>query len=186
MLYLAYYLSLSLSRTQVKQVSHNLKTKVLVVAEREYGNGSWMQQTAQINASLLMRVRANTCLWSKPPAYSGQGRPRKHGAKFKVNDPTTWSTAEEIVEADDPKLGKIRLKKWSDWHFRTAPTRHLNLIQVERLTPASHGKKQPPVWLVWLREQFCPLAQVWSHYARRFGVDHWYRFALAEAALDFT
>ncbi|WP_293026723.1 transposase [Moorena sp. SIO3I8] len=80
---------------QLKQVCQNLEQKVLVVADREYGNGLWVQQTADINASLLMRVRANACLWSKPPAYSGKGRPRKHGQKFKVNDPKTWWAAEE-------------------------------------------------------------------------------------------
>ncbi|WP_293026727.1 hypothetical protein [Moorena sp. SIO3I8] len=69
------------------------------------------------------------------------------------------------------------MKKWHDLHFRTAPTRHLNLIQVERLTCSSKRRKQPPLWLVWVGFELCPLADVWSQYARRFGVDHWYRFA---------
>lgn len=30
--------------------------------------------------------------------------------------------------------------------------------------------------MVWVGEQFLPLAQVWREYLRRFGVDHWYRF----------
>ena len=39
------------------------------------------------------------------------------------------------------------------------------------------GKKYRSLWLVWIGEQFLPLTDAWSQYARRFGVDHWYRFA---------
>jgi len=162
---------------QLKQVCQHLNQKVLVVADREYGNGSWVQQTANINASLLLRVRANACFWSKPPAYSGKGRPRQHGTKFQVNNPKTWGEAAETVEITDPKLGQLKLTQWRDLHFRTAPERSLNLIQVARLTPNCTEKQSTPLWLVWIGEEFCPLAEVWSQYARRFGVDHWYRFA---------
>lgn len=53
----------------------------------------------------------------------------------------------------------------------------MSLIQVERLNPKSSGKKHRPLWLVWVGEQFLELKDVWCQYARRFGVDHWYRFA---------
>jgi hypothetical protein len=33
------------------------------------------------------------------------------------------------------------------------------------------------LWLVWVGEQFLELKDIWSQYARRFGVEHWYRFA---------
>jgi hypothetical protein len=85
---------------QLKQVSQSLKSKVLVVLDSEYGNGSWVNQTGDIRVSKLMRIRSNCCLWSKPESYSGIGRPRKHDRKFKVNDPTTWWQANEIVESN--------------------------------------------------------------------------------------
>jgi hypothetical protein len=53
----------------------------------------------------------------------------------------------------------------------------MTLIQIERLNPKGSGRKRRPLWLVWVGEQFLELKDIWSQYARRFGVDHWYRFA---------
>jgi hypothetical protein len=162
---------------QLKQVCQHLKQKVLVVLDSEYGNGSWVNQTTEIKASKLMRIRSNLCLWSKPTNYSGKGRPKKHGQKFQVNDPTTWWSANQTVELDDAKLGSLRIQKWDDLHFRTSPSTHMSLIQVEKLTPNLEGKTSRPLWLVWIGEQFLALDKVWQEYLRRFQVDHWYRFA---------
>ena len=59
---------------QLKQVSKHLSTKTLVVLDSEYGNGSWVNQTEDIQVSKLMRIRSNCCLWSKPDGYSGSGK----------------------------------------------------------------------------------------------------------------
>ena len=161
---------------QLKQVSKDLSAKTLVVLDSEYGNGSWVNQTGEIKVSKLMRIRSNCCLWSKPKGYSGRGRPRKHGQKFKVNDPTTWSDVDETVEINELKLGKLKISQWKKLHFRSSATHDMSLIRVERLNPRNSGKKPRPLWLVWVGEQFLELKDIWSQYARRFGVDHWYRF----------
>ena len=173
----SYETPISKAAWQLKQVSQHIKQKVLVVLDSEYGNGSWVNQTGKIPVSKLMRIRSNCCLWSKPKSYSGVGRPQKHDQKFKVNDPDTWWEASLTVEIDDPKLGRIRLNQWDNLHFRTSPSHHMSLIQVERLNPKSSQKKLRSLWLVWVGEQFLELKDIWSQYARRFGVDHWYRFA---------
>ena len=74
--------------------------------DSEYGNASLLNQTAEIEADFLMRIRSNRCLYSGPPLYTGKGRPRKHGQKFKLNDPSTWWEATETIEVDDSKLGQ--------------------------------------------------------------------------------
>jgi DDE superfamily endonuclease len=173
----SYETPISKAAWQLKQVSQHIKQKVLVVLDSEYGNGSWVNQTGEIPVSKLMRIRSNCCLWSKPKSYSGKGRPQKHDQKFKVNDPNTWWEASLTVEIDDPKLGLLRLNQWDNLHFRNSPSHHMSLIQVERLNPKSSGKKLRSLWLVWVGEQFLELKDIWSQYARRFGVDHWYRFA---------
>lgn len=127
--------------------------------------------------SKLMRIRSNCCLWSKPDGYSGIGRPKKHGKKFKVNDPTTWWSANEIVEVDDPKLGKLRISRWDELHFRSSASHNMSLIQVQRLDSKSLITKRRPLWLVWVGQPFLELKDIWRQYACRFGVDHWYRFA---------
>jgi len=45
------------------------------------------------------------------------------------------------------------------------------------LNPKKTGEAHRPLWLIWVGEAFLSLEKVWSQYARRFGVDHWYRFA---------
>ena len=173
----SYETPISKAAWQLKQVSRHLKQKALIVLDSEYGNGSWVNQTGEIPVSKLMRIRSNCCLWSKPKSYSGKGRPKKHDQKFKVNDSTTWWSADETVEVDDSKLGKLKISKWDGLHFRASSSHDMNLIQVERLNPKDSGKKRRPLWLVWVGEQFLELKDIWSQYARRFGVDHWYRFA---------
>lgn len=162
---------------QLKQVSKHLKEKILVVLDSEYGNGSWVNQTGEIPVSKLMRIRSNCCLWSKPDSYSGFGRPKKHDKKFKVNDQTTWWSADETVEIEDSKLGKLKISQWDGLHFRSSASYDMSLIRVQRLDSKGLVKKRRPLWLVWVGEQFLELKDIWGKYARRFGVDHWYRFA---------
>ena len=96
---------------------------------------------------------------------------------FKLNDPNTWWKADQIVQINDPSLGLIRISKWQKLHFLTAGKEKLSLIQVERLKQKKTGNKHRPIWLIWVGKEFLPLEKVWPQYSRRFGVDHWYRFA---------
>jgi hypothetical protein len=162
---------------QLKQVSKHLKEKILVVLDSEYGNGSWVNQAGEIPVSKLMRIRSNCCLWSKPDSYSGIGRPKKHDKKFKLNDQTTWWSAGETAEIEDSKLGKLKISKWDGLHFRSSASHDMSLIRVQRLDSKGYEKKRRPLWLVWVGKQFLELTDIWQQYARRFGVDHWYRFA---------
>ena len=179
---------------QLKQVCKQTTNPVLAVLDREYGNATWVLAQAEIKADSLMRLRRNACLWSAPPAYSGRGRPRKHGQKMSLNDPETWSEADAMIEiaeaiaprfprralhqADEhPQLGQVKVRQWKNLHFYRAAGHLINLILVERIKPMSSGQPFPPLWLAWVGARTLPLATVWFKYLRRFGVDHWYRFA---------
>lgn len=172
----SYEKPISKAAWQLNQATRYIKQKVLVVLDSEYGNGSWINQTGSIPVSKLMRIRSNCCLWSKPDSYSGRGRPKKHDKKFKVNDSHTWWSADETVEIEDLKLGKLKVSRWDNLHFRSSASHEMSLIQVQRLDDKGYAKKRRPLWLVWVGEQFLELKDIWSQYARRFGVDHWYRF----------
>ena len=56
-----------------------------------------------------------TLFRSPPPAYSGRGRPRKHGDKFKLNEPTTWWEPTQQSDVMDEQLGPLRLRRWSNY-----------------------------------------------------------------------
>jgi hypothetical protein len=163
---------------QLKQVCEQITNPVLAVLDREYGNATWVLAQAEIKADSLMRIRRNACFWSAPPAYGGRGRPRKHGQKMKLNEPETWLKTDETIEIDHhPQLGTVRVRQWKNLHFYRAAGHPINVILVERIKPMSSGQPFPPLWLAWVGARTLHLETVWFQYLRRFGVDHWYRFA---------
>ncbi|HEY9645358.1 MAG TPA: hypothetical protein V6C88_03260 [Chroococcidiopsis sp.] len=135
-----------------------------------------MLKTADINADKLMRLRSNRHLWGAPPPYCGQGRPRVHGACFKLNDPTTWHGADQDITVAHPKLGLVRVRSWHSMHFRQAAQHSMTLIQVQRLDETEQPCSTRPLWLVWVGDARPDLEYLWQCYLRRFALEHWYRF----------
>lgn len=162
---------------QLKQVCQYLPVRPISLWDSEYGCAPFVLKTADLAVDKLMRLRSNLCLWGAPPAYSGKGRPRIHGDKFKLNDPQTWKEPVEILEVDEPKLGRLRISLWENLHFRKASKHPMSLLRVERLCERRSGKVAQPLWLAWIGEQIPALSEVWRLYLRRFTIDHWYRFA---------
>ena len=105
-----------------------------------------------------------------------KGATKKHGDKFKLNEPTTWNEATFVLEINDPKLGRVRVSLWKDLHFRQAATRPMLLLRIERLDAQGNMRVSKPLWLAWVGEEMPPLEEVWCLYLRRFTIDHWYRF----------
>ena len=161
---------------QLRLVCQNLPTRPLSLWDAEYGCASFVTQTADIAADKLMRLRSNRLLYGAPPPYIGIGRPRVHGNKFKLNEPTTWWTPDKMLEILDPKLGRLRLRLWCNLHFQQSAKINMHLFQVERFDSSS-SRISKPFWLVWVGEGIPELCQIWRQYLRRFAVDHWYRFA---------
>jgi Transposase DDE domain len=162
---------------QLKQVLKHCSQKVLVLLDREYGNAKWVLATAKLEADCMMRIRSNTCLWGIPPAYSGRGRPRKHGDSFQLTNLEKWTPPNSSLELDTSKYGRVRVRMWKDLHFSKAADCPVNLILVERLEPTGSGRIMPPLWLVWTGARTMSLEEIWDQYLRRFGIEHWYRFA---------
>lgn len=162
---------------QLKQVTRHLGVRPLAVYDRGYGNAHFVNQTADIESDLLLRLASNRCVYGVPPAYGGRGAPAKHGHKMTLNDPTTWRLPDATVEVDDPKLGRVRLRCWHDYHFRQSAQRPMQIIQVEVLEGKPGSRRLRPLWLAWLGVTLPPLTPLWRRYLRRFTLEHWYRFA---------
>jgi hypothetical protein len=162
---------------QLKQVTRQLAVRPLAIYDRGYGNASFVNQTEGIAADLLLRLASNRCVYDRPRAYQGRGAPAKHGHKMKLNHPETWKLPVETVEVDDPKLGRVRVSRWSAYHFRQSPKRAMEVLRVEVLETARGKRRLLPLWLAWLGEQMPPLDSLWLYYLRRFALEHWYRFA---------
>ncbi|MEH1838126.1 MAG: hypothetical protein V7L20_05055 [Nostoc sp.] len=123
-----------------------------------------------------MRLRSNLCLRGEPPQYSGRGKPRVHGDKFKFNDVSTWSDPEQTIEQEDSKLNRVRIRLWTRKHFRLSPHHPMSIILVERLLEDGSPRVHKPMWLAFVGEEMPLLSQLWKLYLRRFAVDHWYHF----------
>ena len=161
---------------QLKKVCESMPIRPISLWDSEYGCAPFVLKTASIKADILVRLRSNLCLWGAPPPYSGKGRPRKHGAQFKLNQPSTWGEVASVLEVNHPKLGRVKISVWENLHFRKATTRLMTLLRVERLDENGNLRVLKPLWLAWLGEQMPPLDEVWRLYLRRFTIDHWYRF----------
>ena len=158
---------------QLKQVTRQLSVRPLGLYDRGYGNANFVNQTAEIEADLLLRLASNRCVYGVPPAYKGRGAPAKHGHKMKLNDVDTWGVTTESIEIEHPKLGRVRVTRWSQYHFRQSPKREMEIIRVEVID----GKRRfTPLWLAFVGETLPPLDTLWSKYLCRFSLEHWYRF----------
>jgi hypothetical protein len=162
---------------QLQQVSRQMSVRPLAIYDRGYGNANFVNQTADIESDLLLRLASNRCVYGAPPAYSGRGAPRKHGHKMKLNAPETWLLPDETVEVDIPDGGRVRVSCWRAYHFQKSPTRAMDLLRVEVLEAKGKTRHWQPLWLAWLGETRPPLEQLWFKYLRRFSLEHWYRFA---------
>ena len=163
---------------QLRQVVAALPARPVVTWDSEYGNGVFAQASAGIAADHIIRLRPNLGLYGPPPPYSGHGCPRKHGVKFKLAaPPTTWEPGMETLEVDDPQLGPIRLTVWHALHFRQTPQQPMPVVRIERLQARGTRRDPKALWLCWLGQPPPALREWWRYYLRRFGVDHWYRFA---------
>lgn len=154
-----------------------MAVRPIATDDSEYGNAAFVKQTAGIAVDLLLRLRPHICLWGGPSPYSGKGRPKVHGAKFKLADSSTWTEPTAKLAVEDSKWGIVQMQHWSSLHFRLAAAHPL---QVLRITVAGKRTAKPspkPMWLVWLGEEMPGLEQTWHASLRRFAVDHWNRFA---------
>lgn len=166
---------LTKATAQLKQVCDALDHRPLSIWDSEYGCARFIQLTAEIACDKLMRLRSNRVLYGPPPAYSGRGRPRKHGDKFTLNEPDTWGAPHHHSEVDDETLGPLRLRCWTQLHFYKTPEVPMQLILVERLDKTGQPTHRP-LWLIATGEEIPVMETLWRLYLRRFCVDHWYRF----------
>ncbi len=169
--------ALSKAAFQLKQVCKHLAARPIVVYDSEYGNASFVNQTDGVNADLLLRLRANLCLWGAPPPYSGKGRPKVHGDKFKLADSSTWGEPDARLDIEDPQWGTIQIQHWQHLHLRLAAAHPMQVLRITVSGKRTAKRSPKPMWLAWIGGVMPPLEQTWRYYLRRFAVDHWNRFA---------
>ena len=161
---------------QLKRVCEEIKDRPLALYDSEYGSGTFLNLTSDIDCDLWFRLRSNRKLRLRPPPYGGKGRPATHSPVFRLSDASSWSVAVEQWEFDDPKLGRVSIKRWNDLHFEDGPKREITLFRIERLDARGTRRDPKVVWLGYSGLELPQESQQWREYLRRFIIEHWYRF----------
>jgi DDE superfamily endonuclease len=103
---------------------------------------------ATVDADLLVRLIKSRVVYRAPERRPGRGRPRLHGAPFRLVDEGTHGPPQQSSQLDHPAYGTVQIDVWTELHVGGAPDAPLSVIrvQVERLP----NKKLPPrpLWLV--------------------------------------
>lgn len=158
--------------SQLRLVCAQIAGLVLFLGDSEYGCAPFLKETADINCTKLLRLRPNRVLYHDPGEYQGFGRPHKHGEKFNLQDPSTWSIPQQEITVKDTKLGRLQICQWEALHLLQGADHPFTLILVKRLD-AMDSKS---LWLIWTGKGQPTLSNVWQKYLRRFAIEHWYRF----------
>jgi hypothetical protein len=163
----------------------------LFVFDGGYDSAQLTLDLAEHPVAVLVRLRSDRCFYADPPPAARSpkgGRPRRHGAKFALADPTTWPTPTATLAAVDDQYGTVTVKAWGGLHPKQQ--RHpghgsggprpivrgtIIRVQVERV-PA---RTRPPkvLWLWWAGPGEPDLDLAWRAYVRRFDLEHTVRFA---------
>jgi hypothetical protein len=136
---------------------------------------------------LFVRLRAGRCFYADPTRQPPTGRPRRHGAKFVCDDPTTWPAPGLVWSATDPQYGMVSLQAWSGLH--ATPQNHATrgarlprplvrgtLIRLEVAHLPRPTKRPQPLWFWWYGPIPPDLADIWKAYLARFSIEHTFRF----------
>jgi len=141
-------------------------------------------------AHVLVRLHSNRTFYAAPEKVEPRpvGRPRRHGKKFALPDPWTWTppSAEHRCRTED--YGTVRVRAWSGLHPKTrrigerygcerAPVvwGTVILVEVDRLPRETRKPKKLWLWYSGVSDE-PDLDFLWRAYTRRFDLEHAIRF----------
>ena len=141
-------------------------------------------------AQALVRIRGDRVFYPDPdPAPPGRrGRPRRHGARFALSEPTSWTTPDAELTVADGRYGAVRVQAWGGLHPKLAgrgrwagdgapPIVRGSVIRVEvEHLPKPAARAVKTLWLWWSGPGAPDLDLCWRAYLRRFDIEHTYRF----------
>jgi hypothetical protein len=162
----------------------------LVVFDGGYDSAQLTLDLAQAPVAVLVRLRSNRCFYADPPPRGpgSTGRPRRHGAKFNLADPTTWSAPTTTHVVVDDQYGAVTVKAWTGLHpkqqrhpghgsRRPRPIVRGTIIRVQVDRVPARTRPPKVLWLWWSGSGELDLDLAWRAYIRRFDLEHTIRFA---------
>jgi len=140
---------------------------------------------------VLCRISPRRVFHTKPGRRRGptKGRPPRHGPRFALSEPDTWTEPDHQLHTHHPRYGNITVTAWDGLH----PKLHqrgrwadhpqppiisgtIIRVQVEHLPKPCSGRNRKELWLWHTGPEPCDLNLCWRAYLRRFDIEHTFRF----------
>ena len=161
---------------QVSALAKHQSRPKVVVADSLYCNATFLSIFLTLQfVYALVRIRSNRVLYEEPPERQlGQlGRPRKHGPKFKLSEP---SRAPDRVETCTLLGQQVRLLAWTNLHFYQLSFLVGMVLSVQFLKADGTPRFKRPLYLFWTGPTSVALADLARMYLWRFAIEHMFRF----------
>jgi len=169
---------------QVQELDLRNDRPKVVAGDSLYGNALFLKVLLTVKTIVaLVRLRSNQVFYEKPvprPAGS-RGAPTKHGAKFKLSEPSRPADRSESF-----LLGKqtVHLQAWLHLHFKKLSTIDGLVLRVDFLRPDGTSRYKRPMWLFWTGPQDIALQDICRMYLWRFAIEHLFRFLKQHMGLN--
>jgi hypothetical protein len=165
------------------------------VADSKYSKPAYLHaHRRHANLITIVRVAANRTFYRPPETAaqpSGAGHPRWYGARFALNDPSTWPQADShTVTQHLSRRGRryrVEIQSWNNCLMRGVrkpkelpmqryPFTLVRIVFYDHLGRQAFGH---PLWLIVIGERRHELSALESYqaYQRRYDLEHFFRFA---------
>ena len=161
---------------QVATLANHKSGPKVVVADSLYCNATFLSIFLTLQyVYVLVRIRSNRVLYEEPPERQpGQlGRPRQHGPKFKLSEP---SREPDRLEECTLLGQQVRLLAWTNRHFYQLPFLVGMVLSVQFLKADGTPRFKRPLYLFWTGPTSVALSDLACMYLWRFAIEHMFRF----------
>ena len=167
----------TLGDQQLRAVLPLLPVRPLLVADGHYGATAWVAATADLACDQLLRTRRDRVLYRPAPPPTGKrGAPRKDGPRFQGSDPATHGEADGHWDGADAQGRPVSVSWWGGLHLKACRAVAITAIRIVRHDAQATARDPREAWFWWLGGPLPAPELLPRYYARRFGMEHGYKF----------
>ena len=169
---------------QVEEADLRHPKQKVMVADSLYGNHIFLAVFLVVkHAYALVRLRSNLVFYERPkPHIKGKkGAPAKHGAKFKLSQPSRAADRTETFLLGEQT---VKLAAWQGLHFKKLSALVGMVLRVEFLRADGTPRYKRPMWLFWTGPETVGLEDLCRMYLWRFAIEHMFRFLKQHMGLN--